>query len=117
MPLSLYEELVMDFANTKRRIIAAILSMIIGGAISASLFCACGKRDKVNTTTRTSGLYGYKGTYIDIPQKEGYFLVSIGDVFLDGDRYCLSAVYSHYDEAGMLSDYITDVLSEYSGPL
>lgn len=111
MPLSLYEELVMDFDNTKRRIIAAILSMIIGGAISASLFCACGKRDKVNTTTRTSGLYGYKGTYIDIPQKEGYFLVSIGDVFLDGDRYCLSAVYSHYDEAGMLSDYITDILS------
>ena len=97
--------------DTNRRIMATIATMIVGVFMCASCLCACGKKKQVNSLTRASGQYGYRGTYIDIPSKEGYFLLSLGDVFLDNDRYCLSAVYSHYDDNGMLSDYITDIFS------
>lgn len=101
--------MVANIDKVRKRFLVAIVAIVLGISLNAFLLCACGKKDNVNVMTRTSGQYGYRGKYIDIPTKEGYFLINLGDVFLDDDRYCLSAVYSRYDENGMLSDYITDI--------
>ena len=87
----------------------------IAGLVSACLLVfsipSCKRTQPKDSHNRVAGQFGYKGFYMDIPLKEGYTLYDIGEIFLDKDNYCLSAIYSHYDEEQNTRDFLTDILT------
>ena len=93
----------------KRNLHNLIVALIL---LCASSICSvsCHRGSKSDSMIRIAGRHGYKETYLDLPDKQGYFLYSIGDIFIDGNDYCLSAVYARYDEENNIS-YITDIFT------
>lgn len=85
-----------------------LVLLIIVGMIS---IISCKSPKEQLASVRTDGLYGYVGTYFEIPLKDGYTLYDIGDIFLDNDTYCVSVVYSHFNSQRNDYDYITDIIS------
>ncbi len=74
-------------------------------------FTSCKHESGKEPAVRTDGNYGYIGSYLDLPPKEGYKLYDLGDVFLDNGNYCVSAIYSLYDEKTNSRSFLTDILS------
>lgn len=74
-------------------------------------FASCKTASSQDNSVRTDGLYGYVGTYFEIPVKDGYKLHDVGEIFMDNDRYCVSIVYSRFDPQRNDYDYVTDILS------
>ena len=74
-------------------------------------FSSCKHDPNKTPVNRTAGQYGYVGSYLDLSPKDGYKLYDLGDVFLDNGNYCVSAVYSRYDEKTNSRSFLTDILS------
>ena len=84
--------------------LVAIFSIIISGT-------ACRGKQKGTPEERIIGKYGYQGAYLDLPEKDGYSLYDLGDIFFSDGEYCLSAVYVHSDEKTGNQEFVTDILS------
>ena len=73
---------------------------------------SCKRSTSKERNARQAGQYGYRGIYLDLPEKEGYKLYDIGDIFMDQeDSYCLSVIYSHYNENDNTREFVTDILT------
>ena len=87
-----------------------LLCCMLAGCIFISLL-SCKNEESSETEKRISGNYGYRSLYFDLPSKEGYKIEEIGEIFLDGNAYCISLVYSHYSSSSKTYDYLTDIIS------
>ncbi len=99
-----------DRKKIKQFFVDAVLVLLFVFVLLLPL-TSCRNKTAKDNSVRTEGLYGYAGFYLDLPAKEGYTLFDIGEVFLDDGKYCVSAVYSHYEEKTGEQKYITDILT------
>lgn len=93
-----------------RKLIKA-LAVILSMSIVVPITTSCRENPKKKNLNRVEGCYAYSGLYFDCPEKEGYKLYDIGEIFLDKGDYCVPLVYSHFDETTNSRDYLTDILT------
>ena len=84
------------------------ISVIVSGILiflSLPLLNGCKKKEK---TVLVSDYGAYSSIVFNIPEKEG-FEAHLSSVLKDAENTCISVVYSHLDQEGVLTDQHTDI--------
>ena len=87
-----------------RRKISVFMSGILI-ILSLPLLPGCKKKEK---TVLVSDYGAYSSIVFNIPEKEG-FEAHLSSVLKDAENTCISVVYSHLDQEGVLTDQHTDI--------